>query len=334
MPVLSRSFRERDPLKVGVVGLIAVVLLGFGILNAGDALRSFRSKSFTAEFTEIGTLKTGDEVRLGGTPVGTVDDIHIDGGHVDVEFSVADAGDLGDATRVAIKAATVLGAKYLAVLPAGTGAMDDGTTIPADRAEAPYDITQALSQFTGITADLDVDQVSRSMNVLADTFADTPPELRSALAGVRRLSDTLASRDQALRDLLGHSDAVTGQLAERSGQLVSILADGNLLLDELDRRRAVIQQLLITVTATLDQLNGLVRDNEDQIKPALDGLRGVLDLLNRQDENIAATIHGVKTYATSLNEAVGAGPWFFALVPNLVPSNLAPLLPSVLGQGR
>jgi phospholipid/cholesterol/gamma-HCH transport system substrate-binding protein len=334
MPILSRSFTERDPIKVGIAGVLAVAVLGFAIFNAGSVIRSFSSSSYTAMVSDAGNLKVGDDVRIAGVPVGTVNSISIKDDAVAVGFSMSDTGNLGAETGASIKSATVLGTKFLAVLPAGTGTLQAGATIPLPRTQAPYDIAQALGDFTRLSTQLDKTTLADSMNTLADTFADTPPELRSALDGLRRLSDTIASRDAALRALLSNSQAVTGLLAQRSGRVVTLLTDGNLLLDELNKRRDVIRSLLENVTATIDQLNGLVADNQKQLGPALDQLRQVLDMLNRQNANIAASIQGVNVYLGSLAEAIGGGPWFFALVPNLVPTNLAPVIPTLLGKGK
>jgi phospholipid/cholesterol/gamma-HCH transport system substrate-binding protein len=162
---------------------------------------------------------------------------------------------------------------------------------------------------------------------VSDTLANTPAPLRATLTGLNRLSRTLASRDAALRELLEHANSVTGVLAHRGSDLVTLVSDGNQLVAALNARRAVIQELLINVTATITQLDGLVRDNQRQLGPALDGLRDVLALLTRNDKNVAAAIHGLNTYAGSLGEAVGGGPWFFASVQNLPPTNFVPPLP-------
>ena len=48
---------------------------------------------------------------------------------------------------------------------------------------------------------------------MADTFKDTPPDLKIALEGVARFSDTLNTRDAQLRNLLADANKVTAVLA-------------------------------------------------------------------------------------------------------------------------
>ncbi|HZZ50641.1 MAG TPA: MCE family protein [Pseudonocardia sp.] len=327
MPLLKKSFQERNPVTLGAVALVAfLVLVGAG-LNAGPLLLSLTGSSYTAELTDAGGIKPMDFVKLNGVKVGAVDAVELDGEHVAVRFSMQKVGRLGTATRVSIKTSTVLGSKYLAVEPHGPGQLESGAVIPVERTDPGYDLTNALSSLSRTSEQLDKRQLTKALDAVSDTLANTPAPLRATLTGLNRLSRTLASRDAALRELLEHANSVTGVLAHRGSDLVTLVSDGNQLVAALNARRAVIQELLINVTATITQLDGLVRDNQRQLGPALDGLRDVLELLKRNDKNVAAAVHGLNTYAGSLGEAVGGGPWFFASVQNLPPTNFVPPLP-------
>jgi phospholipid/cholesterol/gamma-HCH transport system substrate-binding protein len=332
MPVLSKlRFSELSPLRVGIVAIVVLALAVGTSLNSGRIYRSIFATSYSAVFAEAGGLRAGDEVRLGGVAVGRVRSVSIEDGRVVAGFSVEGGGPLGDATEAVIKTATPLGTKFLAVLPAGSGALGSGERIPLERTRSPYDVQDLLDQLASTTGRIDLPQLGESLDVVADTFEDTPEELRGALDGLSRLSQSLASRDVALRDLLANANGVTGVLAERSAQLALLIEDGNQLLEELYARRETVRNLLFNITAVLTQLKGVVEDNQAQIGPAMDELEGVLDLLNANDKSLAASIEGLRTYAGSLGEAVGSGPWFFALVPNLAPTGLVQqTLPSLV----
>ena len=61
--------------------------------------------------------------------------------------------------------------------------------------------------------------MSSALTTLANTFKDTPPDLKIALQGVAQFSDTLNTRDAKLRQLLADANKVTGVLAKRSDQI-------------------------------------------------------------------------------------------------------------------
>lgn len=332
MPLLKRRRAERNLARIGIIGLAVVIGLGLLALKSGSIIRAFTTTTYQADFSEAGGLTAGDTVRIGGLVMGTVQDVALQDGHVDVTFSVRHGGHLGTATGAAIRTATVLGTKYLALLPGGTGTLPSGATIPLSRTQSPYNLTEILSTLSTKVGAINTGQLARSFDTISSALAHAPPELRSTLNGVRRLSQTIASRDAALSQLLSRAGAVTGVLAARSHQIGTLITDGNELLAVLYQRRAEIRLLLVNVTAVVDQLKGLATDNSRQLGPALHQLEGVLTLLNNNAGNITAAIAGLRRYAGGLGEVVGGGPWFYAYVQNIVPTNLVPVLPGLLGK--
>lgn len=325
-----KSFREMNRGRIGVVGAVVVVVALAVALNSGAIYRALTSATYTAAFSEAGGLKVGDEVRIGGYTVGQVKDVSLEGGHVTAEFTVEGPGNLGTLTGAGIKTATPLGTRFLGVFPSGGGHLPSGSEIPLERTNSPYSINQVLSQLTTQSGEIDTGQFSKALDTVSSTLQDAPPSLRKALDGVSSLSKAIAGQDSDLRKLLANADSVTGVFAERNQQLSRLFQDGNLLLNELNSRREVISQLLVNGKAMLDQLNGLVKDNEQQLGPVLEQLHGVLDMLNRDDQLIGSIIQGANTYAGSLGDDVGSGPWYVGYVPNIAPTNIAPLLPDVL----
>jgi phospholipid/cholesterol/gamma-HCH transport system substrate-binding protein len=326
----KKRFRERDPRLIGLIGTAVVLTLLAVTLSSGSIYRSLTGGSYTALFAESAGLAPGAEVRIGGLAVGKVEGVRLAGDHVKVAFTVAGPGALGELTAAAIKTANPLGVKFLAVLPTGGGQLADGAEIPLARTTSPYDLTEVLGQLTRHTGQLDTGKLAQALDTVATTLKGTPQALHTTLDGVNRLAQTVAGQDQSLRELLGRANTVTGVLAQRNRQLSQLFDDGNLLLGELNQRRALISSLLTTTTGMLDQLTGLVHDNQQQLGPVLQQLQGVLDLLNSDDRTLGSVIQGLNIYAGSLGESVSGGPWFFGYIPNLPPTNLAPLLPDVL----
>jgi ABC-type transport system involved in resistance to organic solvents, periplasmic component len=64
-----RSFRERNPLPIGIAGLATVGLLAALAFN----LQHFSGgTTYSAAFSEAAGLKAGEEVRIAGVKVGKV----------------------------------------------------------------------------------------------------------------------------------------------------------------------------------------------------------------------------------------------------------------------
>ncbi|MEU7812256.1 MCE family protein [Pseudonocardia sp. NPDC049154] len=332
MPVLGgKRISERNPLHVGIVAILLIAAAILLATNSGAIYRSITARSYTAVFAEAGGMRSGDEVRVGGVALGKVSDVRLDGDRVVATFTVENGPRIGQDSRAAVKTATPLGTKFLDIQPAGPGEMEAGSEFPLERTLSAYDVQELLEKLTRTTEEIDINQLAGALDTVSDTFQDTPEPLANAVSGLGRLSETIATRDESLRELLAGANGVTGILAERSGQITTLMTDGNQLLEELYQRRADIQSLLANLTAVLNQLNGVVDDNREQIRPALDELNRAVGILAANQRSLGAVIEGLRTYATSLGEAIASGPWFYALVPNLVPTNLAQqTLPSLL----
>ncbi|GAA3435830.1 MCE family protein [Kutzneria kofuensis] len=325
---MTRTFAERDPVKLGVIGTVVLVTAVAGAFLVPTAIGG---RQFVAEFAEVGGLGGGDPVVVSGLKVGTVDGVALDGDRVDVTFSVTDDKvRLGDSTSAAIKAETALGRKELALAPAGGGEL---RRIPLDRTTVPYDVTDALSDVTTQVSQVDTGKVSSALDTLSETFKDTPPQVKAVLDGLSRLSQTVSSRDVALRDLLLHADNVSGVLAQRNDQLVKILAQGSSLLAQLNQRGAAIRSLLTNSVAVSDQLSGLVADNKGRLDPALKQLDDLLAVLQQNRNNLDQVLDRTGPLVREIGEAVGSGPFVETQVGNLVPTNLVPLLPELLARG-
>jgi phospholipid/cholesterol/gamma-HCH transport system substrate-binding protein len=327
-----KPFRERNPIVVGAIGLAvlaAVVLLAFRI---DDLPFIGGGTGYAAAFRDASGLAAGNEVRIAGVKVGKVDAVglarHGTTPYVRVEFRITGDGvQLGRDTEATIRIKTVLGQKYLALEPDGTGRLKAGTEIPLEHTASPFDVLQAVNGLAGTLQTIDVKQLAQAFSVLSQAFQDTPASVQASLTGLSRLSQTIAGRDEELRTLLEHAHSVTTVLAQRDDEFRKLITDGNLLLDEVNRRRDAIHQLLVATTELSTQISGLVADNRTQLKPALQQLRGVVELLQRNHTNLEQTLQKMAPFINAFANVAGNGRWFDSWVDGL----LAPFVPAVGG---
>jgi len=316
-----KPLADRNRLAVGVVGILVVAIAVVAAFSY-DKLPFIKGTSdYSAYFAEAGGIKPGSDVRVSGMSVGRVSDVKLDGTKVLVDFTVRNGVELGDRTEAAIKTETVLGNKMLEITPRGDGSLEG--TIPLERTTSPYDLPTALGDLTTTISALDTTQLSSALTTLADTFKDTPPDLKIALEGVARFSDTLNTRDAQLRSLLADANKVTAVLGKRSDQIASLVVNTNALLSEILSQRDSVDALMNNLTAVSAQISGLVEDNRTQLKPALDKVNGVLGILDNRKQELQRTLYLLRRYAMSFGEVLGAGPFFKASLVNLLPGQFA-----------
>jgi phospholipid/cholesterol/gamma-HCH transport system substrate-binding protein len=316
-----RPLGERNRVVVGAVGILIVIVAVIAVFSYDKIPFIKGTSDYSAYFSEAGGIKPGSDVRVSGLGVGRVSSIHLDGTKVLVDFTVRDGVELGDRTEAAIKTETVLGTKFLELTPRGDGSL--GGPIPLERTKSPYDLPDALGDLTTTISALDTTQLSSALTTLADTFKDTPPDLKIALQGVARFSNTLNTRDAQLRNLLADANTVTAVLAKRGDQIASLVANANALLAELLSQRNSVDALMNDLTAVSHQISGLVNDNRTQLKPALDKVNGVLGILDNRKKELQRTLYLLRRYAMSFGEVLGSGPFFKASLVNLAPGQFA-----------
>jgi phospholipid/cholesterol/gamma-HCH transport system substrate-binding protein len=86
-----RSITERNPIAVGLIGLVVLVVIGLLAFNADNLPVIGGGTTYTAYFTDDAGLTPGNEVRVAGVTVGKVTGAALDDGRVLITFRVKGA---------------------------------------------------------------------------------------------------------------------------------------------------------------------------------------------------------------------------------------------------
>jgi len=317
---MSVPFRERNPVIVGAVSLAVLSAMVLAAFRAEDLPLIGGGDTYYAAFSEAGGLKANDEVRVAGVRVGKVQSVDLDGDHVRVEFNVENGVDFGPQTNATIKVKTLLGAMYLALEPAGEGQMDEETEIPVARTSSPYDVVDAFSGLAHTSERIDTDQLAKSLDTMSALMKDTPEEFQGALRGMSALSQNIAARDEQLNELLGNMEKVSRVLADRNGDLVTLMEDGDKLFRALVARREAVHDLLTATSQLSRELTLMVKQTRADLKPALDHLDNVVDMLNKNQQNLDNSLRLMAPFYRVFANTLGTGPWFDTYIQNLPPT--------------
>ncbi|MGO1056663.1 MCE family protein [Crossiella sp. CA198] len=321
-----KPFRARNPITIGLVGLTVLTL---GLLSAfffEDLPIVGGGTSYRAQFTEAAGLKPDDEVRVAGVKVGKVADVELEKDHVLVTFRVDDAW-VGDRSTAAIKIKTLLGQKFLALDPQGGAPLKPSQAIPRERTMSPYDVTEAFTGLASTVGQINTEQLAKSFQTIATTFRDTPDEVRGALDGLNALSKTIYSRDDQLAKLLANTNSISKTLADRNAEFEKLLGDGNRLLAEIRKRKDAISSLLTGTQKLSRELQGLVAENKNQLRPALEQLERVTTMLQRNQDSLGRSINLLAPFVRVFANTLGNGRWFDTYICGLLPPSLGPINP-------
>ena len=313
---LMKPFRERNPVPIGIIGVLAIVGLLALALNASKLPFLDSGHTVYANFDDAAGLQKGNTVRVAGVQVGKVTSVDLNGDVVKVGMKVNSSTHVNEGSTADIKIETLLGQVFVAINLTGTRPLP-GNTIQVGNTTTPTSITTAFNGLGKRAQQIDVQQLAQSFNVLSDTFKNTGPAVRGSLDGLERLSTTIASRDAELKTLLSRSNVVTNTLATHDAQIAQLINDSNLILHTVDQQRQVIHSLLIHTSALSKQLTSLVAENRSVIGPALNQLHGTLAILKSHQRQLDQTIHLISPFVRDFTDTLGNGRWFETVIHNI-----------------
>lgn len=305
-----KPFRERNHTTIGFVGIALVVAMMVGAFRADRLPIVGAGDVYMADFTEVGQLHPGSEVRVAGVTVGKVRDIELVNGKARVTFKIDKGTPLGSSTGAEVKTRTLLGAQYLGLHPAGSGELTKGGVIPASRTIAPYNIVDAFSDLSRTTDEIDLPQVSEALTALADIAAESPKEFRGAIKGVSDLSANLAARDEQINTLLVNLRRVSKVLNDEGPDLVRLFEDASELFDAIAERRQTVHRLLVNTEAVSAALIEFVHATEDELAPVLRKLELVTDMLRRNEASLDEALRIYPNFAHGFANTLAVGPWW------------------------
>jgi phospholipid/cholesterol/gamma-HCH transport system substrate-binding protein len=154
---------------------------------------------------------------------------------------------------------------------------------------------------------------------MADLTQNTPADFKAALSGVSDLSANIAARDAQLRSLLQHMHKVATVLGNRRSDVVALMRDGNMLFAALAQRRQSVHDLLTATSRLSVQLTGLVRNTRADLRPALDHLANVVQVLEQNQNNLDQSLRLMAPFYRVFADTLGDGPWFDTYIQNMPP---------------
>lgn len=292
-----KSFRDRDQVIMGVVGLALVALLVGGSILIGTSGVFDDRYELSAVFDRSGGLDNGADVRVAGVSVGSVTAVEADHerGQVVVAFEVDRGVRLGPDTTAEIAAATLLGGYYVRLdgpvaepyledLPGE----DERRRIPIGRTQGPTSLNRVLADTTDTVSAIDFEAANQVLGQLAGAADRNVDVLPGLIDDFTVISTAIAARDAELRRLTASADQLTATLASRDQELAALVEGSGRLLDQLVIRRNELSTLLEDGAGAVDAVTGLLVEHRDAIDAAIEDvdtitsqLVGTLPDLNR-----------------------------------------------------
>lgn len=247
LPPPARAPRRANVVRMaafGALGVVVVVLLVLVFAGGGGA-------TYQLIFPEAGQLVRGDQVQVGGVPVGSIKDITLLHNYnvritVHVESSLAPLHD-GTTAEIRVPSLSSVANRYIALSPGPNNrpSLPSGSTLPTTATHGVTDLDQlfgifnaktrkglqqliqgSAEQYSGVAPQLQVDSryFPPSLAALDHVLAELGREqsvLTSFLVETAKTTTTLAGRSQQLTELVSHGNTALGAVASQQTALAA-----------------------------------------------------------------------------------------------------------------
>ena len=318
-----------------IVAAVFVVLTLFG----GD-----NGTKYKLLFETGGQLVPGNQVLVGGQPIGTVDDISLtEDAQAQVEITVDEA--LHDGTTAVIRATSLSGIanRYVSIAPGPDSEPEipGDSVIPATQTTTAVDIDQLFNTFDQRTRDGLAEFIQGQATVYTGNEEEANQAYKYLAPGIQsttRLLEELTRDDQTFSEFLASGSSVLGAIAERRDDLAALTSNANQALgaiaaenEAFDRSLVALPPALrqanttfVNLRATLDDLDPLIEvtgEATPDLKPFLIDLADVSDRSVPVFRNLSKVLH-LDGPANDLVDTLGALPGAQRRAQSSVPATI------------
>lgn len=279
-----------------LAAVVAVAGLALWVMLRGT------SYEVSLDLSNASQLVTGDQVKVGGVPVGKVSSISLaDDGRARLELSLRDDSltPLPVGTKAIVRSTSLAGIanRYVSLQlgPNNAGSIPDGGQIPAEDGQPEVDLDAVLNTL-GPSAQRDLSRLVRAGSGLIGKENEG-----YANAGLHALNPALAQSAATAREIMRDQNAFTRFLIESAD-----------VVNTVTSRPADLDELVGNASGAL----GALADRSEELDRTLVALPATLRSANTTLVNLRATIADLRPM---LRDAQPAAPLLSALLERLSP---------------
>jgi phospholipid/cholesterol/gamma-HCH transport system substrate-binding protein len=239
---------------------MATVVLGMTLSNGGFSKKTY----YKAIFNDVTGVAVGDEVRIAGVRVGTVDSYEvIDRDKAVIRFGLDPNIKLTQNTTATLRFRNLVGQRYMALAQGSDGAttpLAEGATIPLSRTYEALDLDLLLSGFKPVFQALSPTDVNKLAFEIVQTLQGESGNIETLLGSVSSLTQTLAGRDQLIGDTIVNLSKTLDMIGSRDAELSTTISTLREFVSGLKKDRDDILDSLDAISDLTDETASFLTD--------------------------------------------------------------------------
>ncbi|WP_445163367.1 virulence factor Mce family protein [Mycobacterium sp. Dal123C01] len=293
--MIKRTFGGPGLRNVTIIALVAVLIGGVYALSSSNG----GGRKVIGYFTSAVGLYPGDQVRILGVPVGTIDSIEPRPSDVKITMSVSSDVKIPKDAKAVIMSPNLVSARFIQLTPtySGGAVLPDGGSIDLARTAVP----------------VEWDEVKEALTQLAVQLGPATGSMQGALgAAINQAADTFDGKGESFHNALRELSQVAGRLGDSRGDifgtvknlqvLVNALSASNEQIVQFAGNVASVSQVLAdssrhldgtlgTLNKALTDIRGFLHENNSTLVDTVNQLNDFAKTLSDQSDNIEQVLH-------------------------------------------
>jgi phospholipid/cholesterol/gamma-HCH transport system substrate-binding protein len=293
--MIERTIGSRGLRNVTIIALVAVLIGGVYTLYSSNG----GGRKIIGYFTSAVGLYPGDQVRIIGVPVGTIDSIEPRPADVKITMSISDDVKMPKDAKAVIMSPNLVSARFIQLTPAYTGGavLPNGASIDLARTGVPVEwdeVKEALTQLAvslGPTAGSMHGPLGAAINQAADTFDGKGDSFHNAL---RELSQVAGRLEDSRGDIFGtvkNLQVLVNALSASNEQIVQFAGNVASVSQVLADSSRHLDNTLGTLNKALSDIRGFLHENNSTLIDTVNQLNDFAKTLSDQSDNIEQVLH-------------------------------------------
>ena len=293
---------KRKPMTIaGVIALVMVLVAGGAFLARRTVLAP---NKITAVFPTATAVYPGDDVRVAGVKVGTIEAIEPAGTETRMTLRVDRSVPIPADAKAVLVAPNLVSARYVQLTPSyrngGGPKMADGANIPIDRTAVPVEWDEVKTQLTRLADELgpaggqqgvSSTSVSRFIDSAANALDGNGDKLRQTLAQLSGVGRILASGSGNIVDIIKNLQVFVAALSKSSTQIVQFQNRLATLTSVLDDNSSDLDGALTNLSSAIGDVKRFIAGSRDQTSEQIQRLGNVTQVLVDQKASVENVLH-------------------------------------------
>lgn len=291
--------------------LAVTSLITAGLFVVVGDLRFGPSKTYTALFSTASGVTTGDDVKVAGVPVGTVESVefadHSDS--VAVTFSMNDDIDVRESATAAIKYKNLIGDRYVEVATTvdNSALRSESDPIPLEQTTPALDVDALVNGFKPLLQGLNPEQTNQLSASIVEVLNGRQQDLGTLITQIGDLGSAVGERDAVIGQVVDDLNTVLGSIDDRDQQFDEMIVRLQSVVSGLSADRDTLTRSLQQIDDASTQTADLLAENRPSIAQDVTGLSGLTSNLNADSDTLSLLLNKLPETYRLIGRASGYG---------------------------